>query len=352
MKKTLLGLLFTAMVVLVAFGSIAVLTRLSEVDEDPKAAIVGDDLSAEEVFDDLDYDLAQTEDDCLLSEQWDAEELVCYYECDTDEECAAIEAQLEQELSEIYDNAAGQNNFNDQAPTNADITIYTIDRSQISAASGSTIDPRAQDAWALFISIAPNDFIESNFVRYETYDDEGDDTSAYVLPSEDNPSKWILGVNLAATHPGGRLDKTETIFTMVHEFAHVLTLEANQVPPDISLNSGGAASCSAFFTGEGCAKAGSYINQFFQMFWGNIYDTLPSEDASESERNAFYDRYQEQFVTDYAASNPGEDIAESFAAFVLKPMPDDNSIADAKVRFFYEYPELVRLRSQIRARLI
>ena len=61
----------------------------------------------------------------------------------------------------------------------------------------------------------------------------------------------------------------------------------------------------------------------------------------------FYNTYQDQFLTDYAPTSPAEDIAESWAFFVLSPKPEMNSIANEKILFFYEYPELVQLRAQI-----
>ena len=61
----------------------------------------------------------------------------------------------------------------------------------------------------------------------------------------------------------------------------------------------------------------------------------------------FYKKYQDQFVGDYAVTHPAEDIAESFTHFVFSPKPAGESIRDQKVRFFYEYPELVELRGQI-----
>ena len=56
-------------------------------------------------------------------------------------------------------------------------------------------------------------------------------------------------------------------------------------------------------------------------------------------------------MTDYAATNPGEDIAESFTSFVMEPKPDGDTIAEEKVLFFYEYPELVQLRAEIVGRV-
>jgi len=48
----------------------------------------------------------------------------------------------------------------------------------------------------------------------------------------------------------------------------------------------------------------------------------------------FYVDHEDEFVSDYAATNPGEDIAESFATFVLKPAPSGDTLADQKVAFF------------------
>jgi hypothetical protein len=52
-------------------------------------------------------------------------------------------------------------------------------------------------------------------------------------------------------------------------------------------------------------------------------------------------------VDDYATTHPTEDIAESFAYFVFSPEPTGDSIKDQKIAFFYEYPELVKLRQSI-----
>ena len=61
----------------------------------------------------------------------------------------------------------------------------------------------------------------------------------------------------------------------------------------------------------------------------------------------FYKTYEDQFVSDYAPTSPMEDIAESWAFFVLSPKPELSSIANEKILFFYEYPELVELRTKI-----
>jgi len=60
-------------------------------------------------------------------------------------------------------------------------------------------------------------------------------------------------------------------------------------------------------------------------------------------------KYKDRFVTDYAATNPGEDIAEVFATFVTQAdQPRGNSIADQKIKLLYDFPELTQLRDKIR----
>ena len=42
-----------------------------------------------------------------------------------------------------------------------------------------------------------------------------------------------------------------------------------------------------------------------------------------------------------------EDIAETWAFYVLSARPPGISVEDQKIQFFYRYPELVALRAQI-----
>ena len=76
-------------------------------------------------------------------------------------------------------------------------------------------------------------------------------------------------------------------------------------------------------------------------------DLEEDEDTRNALLEDFYEVHQDQFLSDYAATSPAEDIAEAWAFFVLSPKPELNSIANEKILFFYEYPELVELRTQI-----
>jgi hypothetical protein len=139
----------------------------------------------------------------------------------------------------------------------------------------------------------------------------------------------------------------ERASTLIHELGHIVTLNASQVNP-----SQDDASCAGFFTGEGCAQAGTYIADFVSTFW-------PSDDVAAvgggagQEETDLYDRKPGTFVSAYASTNPGEDIAESFALFVLdQKNPSPSSVAQQKVTFFYNYPQLVSFRSEMRNALV
>ena len=101
----------------------------------------------------------------------------------------------------------------------------------------------------------------------------------------------------------------------------------------------------------------SQLNQFFNRFWTDFYaewqiiDEEVDEDTRFNMLDDFYHIYQDQFLTDYAPTSPAEDIAESWTFFLLAPKPEPNSIANEKILFFYEYPELLEVRAQILDRI-
>ena len=95
------------------------------------------------------------------------------------------------------------------------------------------------------------------------------------------------------------------------------------------------------------ARSGSYLDDFYHTFWTDyLHDRLANPDSY-----GFYLRHQADFVTDYATTDPSEDIAESFTYFVLWDAPEGDAVWEEKLNFFYRYPELVEFRTQARARL-
>lgn len=217
-----------------------------------------------------------------------------------------------------------------------------------------------QEAWQVFAALIPP--ADRNMVvEFNIFTDGYSNTLAAVGQLSESPTDWMLEVDVADLE-----DKDSLIFTMIHEYAHLLTLNAEQVEPDkelvddpfnpeLQIEKG--AACTYYFTGTGCSYEDSYINVFYNRFWVDLEEEWSVIDVMQYDTDAsleyyaalyaFYKAHQDQFVDDYSVTHPTEDIAESFTYFVFTPKPTGNSIKEQKIAFFYEYPELVKLRSDI-----
>jgi len=198
---------------------------------------------------------------------------------------------------------------------------------------------RAQTIWGRFVALIPAEHrgMVSGFeLMGEDYE------GAHVYPDDRDPTRWVLGVSEGL---GADLD-----VTFVHEFGHLLTLNAREVPPNPN-----ETRCRTFFTGEGCASPHSIVARFVDRFWtpelldesDRIYG-IEDEEEYWNAMDDFLARHDGEFVTEYAATNPGEDLAETFAEFILEERPDGELVKDRKVRFLWDDPALVELRAQIR----
>jgi hypothetical protein len=224
------------------------------------------------------------------------------------------------------------------------------------------LDTRAEheQIWDYFAALIPAQ--ERNFVtEFSAMSDGRNNILAGVSRITDNPARWGLRVDVVDAS-----DPYNLTYTLMHEFGHLLTLKPSQVAVDKSVffNSDNqdfydraVAACHQYFADDGCSASNSYINEFFSRYWSTFYsewqeiDKKKGEPSYYSSLHDFYKNYSDQFVTEYAATSPEEDIAESWAFFVLSPKPELNSIANEKILFFYEYPELVQLRQEILTRL-
>lgn len=210
--------------------------------------------------------------------------------------------------------------------------------------------------WEYFASVIPATQREM-ISEFAIFTDGRGAHLAAVSPNFSDPEQWILQVDILDSE-----NYHELTYTLIHEQGHLLTLNPQQVPPskaifkfpnNKTIYKQELAACPQFFTGEGCSQPDSYINQFFTRFWPYLYpewtqiDSEEDEDTHASLLRDFYEIYQDQFLSEYAATSPVEDIAESWTHFILAPKPELNSIASEKILFFYEYPELVDLRMQI-----
>jgi hypothetical protein len=242
----------------------------------------------------------------------------------------------------VADDALGAPAFPDQVPS--DLSPLQNDQAV------------QQQIWDYFSTIIPRDQ-RTSLGYYIVASDGKGGMLASVEQFSGHTGVWALVVDPAdASRP------RDLTFTLLHEFGHLLSLNSSQVTPDeavlshpddLQIYKQEAASCQQYFASGGCSLPDSYINQFFQQFWTKIYGEWSTVNAARKKSNYiallahFYHRHPTQFITAYAATSPEEDMAETWAYFVLNPKPADDSLAHRKVLFFYGFPELVTLRNQI-----
>lgn len=213
------------------------------------------------------------------------------------------------------------------------VEVYDVldDGSLAPAANGT-----AGEVWALFVQLVGEEAAGSSILQFKAGDAPDSDTLAYVVQDRD-PQYWTLVINLATAD-----DPELLVATLVHEYAHVFSY----APAEFDAK---AVSCPTFEVVEGCAEPDSYLWAFYDAFWSG-YDEHP--DLENIDADIAYDFYlanEEDFVSDYAATNIGEDFAESFMTFVLEDDWSADTVTGAKLEFFTQYPELVALREQMRA---
>ena len=215
----------------------------------------------------------------------------------------------------------------------------------------------ANDYWKEFYRIFPKE-LTTRFVRRIVLMTDGIDEKTGALVSLNSRNdKWQLEIDVKDVNLKSRNKKRlyESIYTMTHEFGHLLTLNKTQIRPTAKEKQ---EEGELYLTLEGEAYKSSYINRFVNLFWkGTLLDNwdVIQRDYCYTEANCvekLYDLYQNnssEFLTDYAAISPEEDIVESWTAFVLRSkIRNPKTIAHKKINFFYQFPELVAYRKMIR----
>jgi len=261
----------------------------------------------------------------------------CYYEDNFDTNFDDDQSWNDDDQDQGYDDEEGS------------LTLYQVNENNISKIKDYPVASNLQSfqldydkhfkMWEFVTRLLP---IESRnqIVQFEVFHGAGD-LLGYVIPINDQDlGKWKFALAIDAAEELENIDfKDLFTFVTLHEYGHILTLNNAQVAVSES------NSCANYFTGEGCSGANSYINRLYELGWMDIIN-----EVDEDNPYALYDKYPNRFVSDYAATNPGEDVAEVWSYFVINnEQPTGNTIADQKIKLLYEYPELVELRRKIRA---
>lgn len=178
------------------------------------------------------------------------------------------------------------------------------------------------------------------FVSSSNADDATDGTAT----ENDDGLTWTLALDANEGEDavvGGKLADRQVFDEVVaHEIGHLISLNDAQRADDTDV--------PGYTDRDGSFRMGAWLSRFYSRFWKSLYPHGSSRDSVDKAASRHGEDPQ-AFVTDYAATDPSEDFAESFAYFVLDPAaPTGAAGKDRKVRFFYHYPALVRDRAWLR----
>lgn len=295
--------------------------------------------------------VAMSAEDCFEGETFDPVEEVCYIEitCDDAADCQMQIDALQEQADAVLEEADGFQELNEE--DSEALARYTVSGDQIAlATTAAAPEPwmaakrQHEEIWQYFTRMIPQS-ARTEVGAFEIVTDGKENTLAAVYEDDTLPEgkRWVLQVDIADAYAdeGTTMERTELAYSLIHEYAHLLTLNASQFRT--------SSSCPSYETEEGCTKEQAYLNRFYQRFWSPIAAEYKNLNSDE-DLDAFYQKYQDRFVTDYAASSPEEDIAESFTYFVLSRPKGDGIVAE-KVKFFSQFDELRNLRSVIVQRL-
>lgn len=268
---------------------------------------------------------AATADECSSYEDFDTGQGVCYFSCATAAECDAINQSIEDELATWNaDTNTATNAKQEQAIAANSATLvaeYAITNGEKLKLQRGTDSKESQAIWQGVAGVLPDAVTSEYLETFQIFNDSADDTLAFV-DDEDGNGLWRLAISQKDYEESSAKERS---ITTIHELAHIITLNSTQFLAP-------TADCPNYETDEGCTTATAYLNQFVKNFWQNSGD-----------------KRETAFITEYASTNPEEDIAESFAYFVVGAgNTNPSQIKNQKLHFFNRFPELAQMRQEIR----
>jgi len=235
-----------------------------------------------------------------------------------------------------------------------EIGVWEIKEGTLITNDSLSYSSMAQDYFNTINNTLPKDLIDKYVVSLRLFTDGKDGDLGGLNQMNESVDSWQFDLDTADVNIYSKdsikiLDYTHTL---IHEYGHLLTLNPSQIELTDDMiqddNKG-------YLTSEGYALKDSYLGIFVKQFWDD--ELLLEWDNIDNKKNEnkrvkllyeFYLSHRDNFVTDYAAESPEEDIAEAWTFFVLSDKPDTNTVKNQKVIFFYQFPELVAYRQKMR----
>lgn len=169
----------------------------------------------------------------------------------------------------------------------------------------------------------------------------GEDTTlAFVTPIDDEGSQFVMAVGLDSYDD----DADEASLTMAHEFAHIFTESVTQLDRSIESDD-----CGTYWNGNGCYTDGSLMAAWIGEFWpASLLDQVDPNAAGDVADGESRCAVENSFFGTYAATNPEEDFAEAFSAYVYDLSAETDG-QQAKLDWLADQPGLVEFRERAEA---
>lgn len=200
-------------------------------------------------------------------------------------------------------------------------------------------DPVILDAWSSLAAIAPAAQL-GDLVLFAGFEPDGDaeaDTLAFVNTVDVDG----LGFQMSVNTIDAAADPDELLVTLAHEFTHVFSATSTQLDRDDE----SIEDCATWFNGDGCYLPDSLMMAWIDEFWaGALLDDVDPLEDSPADAEARCDA-DGGFFGSYAATNPEEDFAEAFSAFVFEVAPITDGQAD-RLAWIESQPGLTEFRDR------
>lgn len=197
-------------------------------------------------------------------------------------------------------------------------------------------DPEDALVWDYLCSILPLE-ARQKIAEFNLFTDGTSNILAYTSPVQvdgvsDN-TRFSISIDYYDVYDenGEKRDWSKLTYTILHEYGHVLLEDETQV----DLTKGTSTHDPATFI------EGSFRKGFYDAFWSALGDAGVGD----------YEANPTRYVSRYGANYFHEDIADTFAVFVLGGQPQGDTVAEEKLRFFWADPDMVALRAAIRQNL-
>ena len=218
-----------------------------------------------------------------------------------------------------------------------------------------------REVWRIFSTILKPDQLEL-FDKIKFYNSSRDHYAALVYQQIKSRNgreteEWELHVNLENVSFKTDQSYNDAIETLAHEAGHFLLMNGQQVEFFVD-----EEDCDSYYIIElgSCARDGSYYDALRPYWdqdfinWGHHYLELFRDDTDRASDQlaAYYLEHYDEHVSQYAASGPDEDAAETIAHFARYRVPTGTlEVFEEKVILLYDFEEMVEFRTRVRGLL-